>query len=1145
MHSLIQKVSQSVFVRFIKPGRTLQARFVRSHLILAFLGGAVALLSIGSLIFTKSIIQSLFVEAPTHFKQLFQLENEVQRSSSAIRAWISVEDEDLKLIRRNSWTTIENNLDYLKKSLTGTELRLLTQLSSQLRLLSEYQLSIEEIAHTKRNEPATVFYEDSVEPLLNSIQNSLVQLAAETDYGPKGIKHYFFSLQRSITSMDHSLVAYLHSGEDQQRLVFLGELQKILGEVGDMRKRGAGWEKLYKDFLQLSILGQEVLKLRSQPDWNIARHLLSEKCIPIVERITESMRVLSRNFGENVREQGEKAGEIFWIITLVVLFVYLLMGFVAYFLATGSSEALAMPIAQLSDCLLTLSRGKRPESLPKDDTKEFSNFIGSLNQLADSLDEREKRLLAVIESAPDAIFTLDGNGTIQQVNRAGADIFQMSREELLGQSMAQRLGLNTEQELSTPFDFETAAKKSKLPLELKGIRRGGESLPVSFSIGAYGIREKRYYTVVLRDISEKKRIESEMLEKQQEILAQNELQVKQLELSWKLRAGHTLKEVASSVLEFLARSFEAQMGALFFYQRKTGKLEMVAGYAYGDSLLQPIEYAIGEGLIGRVALEKSPLRVEDLAGDSHLIVSGLLGQVVPKTLLLLPILYSEEIVAVVELGSLKEISKEAEKVFGLVSNNISLALLSAASRDEVEKLLDKSVAQQAELLKVNDILGKQQRTLESQKQDLEKLNLKLVKSQREIGEKAEKVAQANRYKTDFLANMSHELRSPLNTILILSKILAKNSTHNLEPQQIETSETIWKAGRDLLNIINDIMDLSKVEAGKLDVFPCDVTVEEIGDDIKHLFTPQASEKGLSFSVEIEASCPKQLYTDPKRLEQILKNLVSNAIKFTEKGSVVLRFFNPEESLLKMRELPTRDCIGISVSDTGIGISQEQQERLFESFQQGDGSITRRFGGTGLGLAISRKMAARLGGVIWLESSLGEGSVFSVALPIRIVESQNTRKIFEETSEDLSRTTAPSVQSASQRVLEGKKIFIIDDDKKNIYAMEQLLRGTGVKISSCNDGFSALSLLSVRPEVDLFLVDMMMPQMSGVELIPRIREIPRYRETPIVGMTAMSMKIAREEVLSSGANDFVSKPMDADALMGLILGFAGENIRAVA
>ncbi|OSM04226.1 response regulator [Magnetofaba australis] len=402
-------------------------------------------------------------------------------------------------------------------------------------------------------------------------------------------------------------------------------------------------------------------------------------------------------------------------------------------------------------------------------------------------------------------------------------------------------------------------------------------------------------------------------------------------------------------------------------------------------------------------------------------------------------------------------------------------------------------------------------------------------------EKAYALENASRYKSEFLANMSHELRTPLNSLLVLSKALGENPQGNLHTDQVEALNVIYESGSDLLHLINDILDLSKVEAGRMELYIESKPFDDLTGALERLFRPMATQKGLSLEISVSENAPPIIATDWGKAEQIVRNFLSNAIKFTSHGGVTVRIARPPRNQLFLNaDLSHADCVAISVADSGIGIPDDKREQIFEACHQADGSTSRKFGGTGLGLSISRRFADLLNGEIQVESHEGKGSTFTLFLPIHLKRRESTPIRLSNQRQHSRASEAPLFQDLSRTLL------LVDDDRRNLFAMKSLLGARVGRILSAQNGVQALELLDEHPDIDLVLMDIMMPEMNGFEAMERIRRQQRFAKLPIIALTAKAMPGDRELCLAAGATEYLPKPVDNDALMQLLGELLGKT-----
>ncbi len=598
----------------------------------------------------------------------------------------------------------------------------------------------------------------------------------------------------------------------------------------------------------------------------------------------------------------------------------------------------------------------------------------------------------------------------------------------------------------------------------------------------------------------------------------------------------------------------AQYGVFYIRQGTEDQqwFEKMSSYAtlHDQNALKNVRF--GEGLIGQCAAEKKPIILSDLPEDYVKISSGS-GLGTPKNIYILPAEYEGEVLAVLEVATFKTFTPIQLELLFEVMNHIGITVNSIGNRMQVKKLLQDSQAlteelqtqseelqmQQEELRAINEELETQYKSSEQKKEELERISIMLE-------EKAQELSLTSQYKTEFLANMSHELRTPLNSMLILAQMLLEKKNENLTAKQIEYIETIHTSGNDLLHLINEILDLAKVEAGKIEVVPGVVEMDSIKSFVDGYFTPLVRQKGLEFKLIMDDQLPKSFYTDEHRLHQILRNLLSNAYKFTEKGTITLKIQSASNHVIDQ----TEPMIRFTVTDTGIGIPKEKLEMIFDAFVQADGTTSRKYGGTGLGLSISSEIAQLLGGYLKVTSEEGQGSSFSLILPnIQELHSDHHQVPLSQTAaaqEEEEAMSLPAwtgiVKGTEQMgedhqtivsLVKGKKILIVDDDMRNIFALSAALEEFEVEVLFAENGREAIDTLLENPHIDLVMMDIMMPEMDGFEAMRRIRKMKEFQDLPIIALTAKAMKHNREQCIEAGASDYISKPVDLDQLYSLI------------
>jgi signal transduction histidine kinase/HAMP domain-containing protein len=558
-------------------------------------------------------------------------------------------------------------------------------------------------------------------------------------------------------------------------------------------------------------------------------------------------------------------------------------------------------------------------------------------------------------------------------------------------------------------------------------------------------------------------------------------------LSGLMQGQPRLDALASAVLTELAPQVCAQYGSLFVARREGSGtvLDLVSGYGVAETAHR--RFLAGEGLVGQCAKERRVVLVDDLPPDYVRVRSGV-GEAVPRALIVVPLLFQGEVRGVLELASFRSFTAAHRALLDQLAQGLGVVLNTIATTMRTQELLE----------------------------ELRASNAELEKRTAELEDKAQQVALVSRYKSDFLANVSHELRTPLNSLLILAQLLAQNDGGNLTPEQVDYARTVHSSGQDLLALINQILDLSKIESGKMQVEVRPAAVRDVIAAIERTFRP-AVKQGIDFAVSVADEVPRWVLTDAQRLQQVLKNLLANAFKFTEGGRVELSVRVAPEAAP-----PGADVIlAFSVADTGIGIAEDKQELIFEAFSQADASTSRTYGGTGLGLTISRDLATLLGGRIRLHSVPGAGSTFTLHLPVTVAEAPKDRP----PPPAISRPRTPAADLA------GLKVLLVDDDAHNLYAVTALLEKLRIRVLVAASARECFDLLDDHPDVDVVLMDVMMPEIDGLEATRRIRE--RFQSLPVIALTAKALPGDKERCLAAGCSDFATKPVPPERLAELL------------
>ena len=935
---------------------------------------------------------------------------------------------------------------------------------------------------------------------------------------------------------------------------------------------------------------------------------------------------------------------------------------------------------------------------------------------------------SLIEASLDPLVTIGPDGKITDVNAATEAVAGCSRIELIGADFSDyftepakaRAGYQRVFQEGTVCDYG---------LEIR--RRDGRVTPVLYNASVYRDEAGKVIGVfaAARDITKSKQAE-ELRKKSEQLQRQDWLKTGIARLNQVMSGDPDLTTLASKAISELATYLDAQVGALYVAQDGNGAaLSLMGSYAYTKRKNLSNAFKPGEGLVGQAALEKQPILLKNVPED-YVKVTSALGERVPRFICVSPFINEGRVKGVIEVATLNEMTdqqleylKQAMPAIALVVESVEARMRLTETLQESQSLTEELQAQQEELKTANEKLEQQTQRLEESQERLKAQQVELQVTNEELEEKkelldrqkrdmekarkdvekqAEELALASKYKSEFLANMSHELRTPLNSLLLLSGSMAENKNGNLTPDQVEAARIIHNGGMDLLSLINEILDLSKIEAGRIDLDLGTVLVSDLADATRAAFQRLAGEKGLSLEVNVADGVPDKIVTDRKRVDQIIKNLVANAVKFTEKGGVTVTFLRPAGGAdLSRSGLSPDGALAIEVKDTGVGIPPEKHAVIFEAFRQADGSTTRRYGGTGLGLSISSHLARLLGGEIGPESEPGRGSTFTAYLPIaapaargaaaepaapaagaappppdsqaapdaspagrrpieQVPDDRDLRKIEEVarggarnvlvaeddgatrrsmvglissggvhvdeastgrealeairakaydcvvldlglpdvsgiefldglvcetgsrppvivcTARDLTREEERDLREQAASIvlkdgrfeerlldevslflhrvvgnmperkrrliagphngdpaLEGAKVLIVDDDTRTTFALSQLLADHGVRVLKAEDGEEALRVLQQEPDVDLVLMDIMMPVMDGYEAIGKIRAQDKFRNLPIIALTAKAMAEDRVRCLTAGASDYLAKPLDEGRLISMM------------
>ena len=640
-----------------------------------------------------------------------------------------------------------------------------------------------------------------------------------------------------------------------------------------------------------------------------------------------------------------------------------------------------------------------------------------------------------------------------------------------------------------------------------------------------------------------------------------------------LQGQKDLNTVTHRILSELAQVVNAQKGMFYILEQGENsteqKLKLFAAYAYGGEVKTSKEFSLGEGLVGQCALEKKRILLSNVPRNYIKIGSGL-GKASPANLIVLPVLFEKEIKAVIELASFDNFSETHLDFLSQLTESIGIVLNTIEANSRTEGLLEQSQSLTEELRRANEELQDKAHLLVKQKEEVEAKNKEVEEARRSLEEKAEQLQLTSKYKSEFLANMSHELRTPLNSLLILAQQLYENSEGNLSEKQVSYAKTIHSCGDDLIQLINDILDLSKIESGYISTDFVNLRFHEVTAFVQTTFRHVSESKNLRFGIDLDERLPDSLETDAQRLNQILKNLLSNAFKFTEKGEVKLRIYEANHNWrLGNKNLDTaKRVVAFEIKDTGIGIPRDKQNIIFEAFQQAEGSTSRKYGGTGLGLSISRGLADLLGGSIELASEVGAGSTFTLFLPIEYNpaimrrEKPSSRKVSEykllestDSNDDIAIQSVPTIKVSDDLDVLNEIINEVGDDRNNILSTDKV-----ILVVEDDINFGKI-MLDKAHEMDLKAVvatnfgevfdltnkynpiaitlDVKLPDASGWRILDLFKNDINFRHIPVHLISGEENYLL---AMQRGARSFQLKPLSTDALNTLFIDIVHYNKR---
>ncbi len=819
---------------------------------------------------------------------------------------------------------------------------------------------------------------------------------------------------------------------------------------------------------------------------------------------------------------------------------------------------------------------------------ENGSIVGALEQITDITDlknimESLEIQKSYLDQLPAPVHIVDKNYNIQYVNSAAAKAMGYTINECSGKKC---YDLFKTPHCKTPeCRLSQAMRENRVASGENIIAPDSINLPIQYTC----IPVKNEVGEIVGGLEHITDI-TELKKAMDDINFQNWMQSGLGQLNEKMSGDQSIRDLSSKIISTLVKYLNANVGTFYTLNKEFSYLELTGSYAFSKRKSLNDKINIGEGLIGQAALEKELISITDIPED-YLRIKSSLGSSSSTNVVVMPFMFEEELLGVIEIGSFNEITDNQLDFLKEAAEGIGIAINSSIQRVKLKELLEETQTQseelqtqQEELRAANEELEEktnvlqqseeklkaQQEELEASNEELEEKNDYLEKQKTEIAikntalenarldleQKAKELEITSKYKSEFLANMSHELRTPLNSLLILSNKLAENKKGNLDPKQVDSAKIIYKSGQDLLNLINDVLDISKIEAGKMNVNITSVDIFEFKTNIIRNFEHVVEQKKIKLLVDITENCPDIVYTDSLRVDQVIKNLLSNAVKFTEKGKITVTFFKPDKNIdLSRSGLIHNDTFAFSVKDSGIGIPEAKQLEIFEAFQQADGSTSRKYGGTGLGLSISREIVKLLGGEITLKSTEGDGATFTVYLPIKTKgtedkekkltsKSQKTAIQQEKTSNALSdeelnsiinrkditdEKVSPSFEDDRNKLKKDHKLMlVVEDDPTFAEILFDKCHERNFQAIVAFSGEEGLKLLK-QYTPDGIILDIMLPGIDGWTVLETIKADTSIRHIPVHIVSGLDEDIT---AMQKGAIGFNRKPMSEESFVDI-------------
>ena len=1082
--------------------RSLGTRLLRSHMAVAAIGlGLLGLNLLFTLFMRAQTVRLAEVDAPMAQASRNVLEG-VERTLADLRGWVLIDDKAFGVSRRLTWSDqIEPamaRLIELTRKKAPSEQRTVARVTLLLSELKEVQWWVEDVARTPGNQPARDLKTNVLQPVTDEIYESvtalidLEKLADESGHAKRQVSAMaaMADFRGFFTRSRATLGSVIQSSEGADEQAFRAQVGIAERRLGDLAGASADLSPQQRDLLKqidkqfqnyLAVSG-EIIAFRNAPDWNVAQSLLREEAVPKSREATELLTTLAENSSQRLSEEAAWLGKLSnGAIGLSGLF-FIGMAAAAWIVSRRGASRLMEPIANLSDATRKMAAGELDEDIPVVSDDELGGLTVSFNRLRSSVADAEQALRSreeesrmVIESSPSGMIMTDRNGAIIMLNQQAAALFGYRKEELLGEAIEILVPDSVRghhHELRDAYMEKPEVRAMGEGRDLFGQRKDGSQIPIE--IGLNPIRTEKGFRVLagIIDLTERKRTEK--------LLAWQAAEARLLHRSVAMASeSASFEDALQRCVDEVCEHIGWTVGHVYLPGDGGSSLESTAIWHLDEEgihdefrkVTEETSFALGVGLPGRIWESGEAEWIVDVHNDSNFPRAIQCSEIGLISAFGFPIKIRDQIVAVLEFFTEEELDPDD-----------NLLVLAESVGNQVGRVLERHQAQE---------------------------ELRVAK---------EAAEEASRAKSDFLANMSHEIRTPMNGIIGMGELL---SGTRLTKEQREYLNLVNQSAESLLTVINDILDFSKIEAGKLELDHHEFDLRDAVGDTLQTMGFHAAKKGLELAYQVQSNVPDCLVGDLGRLRQVIVNLVGNALKFTEKGEIVIDV---------RLESQTRDQASLHflVKDTGIGIPPEKQKQIFESFTQAEGSTTRTYGGTGLGLTISRQLVALMKGRMWVESEPGEGSTFHFTTLFGLGDEES------------------QAGYAAPDTLNGLPVLVVDDNDTNRRILEEMLKNWEMCPVTASGGAEALEKLERASRsgapVELILLDVMMPEMDGPEVARRVRKCYGKEAPKILILSSAGHQAPKKELKKLGIERVLTKPIKQSDLLDAITRLFGKATR---